>query len=62
VADIFTRMLIKAARSNLVSGLMPQVIEGGIISLQYADDTLLFLENDIEKANNLKWLLLFMNK
>jgi len=55
-------MLIKAARSNLVSGLMPQVIEGGIISLQYADDTLLFLENDIEKANNLKWLLLFMNK
>jgi len=62
VADIFTRMLIKAARSNLVSGLMPQVIEGGIISLKYADDTLLFLENDIEKANNLKWLLLFMNK
>jgi len=55
-------MLIKAARSNLVSGLMPQVIEGGIISLQYADDILLFLENDIEKANNLKWLLLFMNK
>ena len=62
MADIFTRMLIKAARSNLVSGLMPQVIEGDIISLQYANDTLLFLENDIEKANNLKWLLLFMNK
>jgi len=51
-------MLVKAARNNLVSGLMPQVIEGGIISLQYADDTLLFLENNIEKANNLKWLLL----
>jgi hypothetical protein len=30
----------------------------GVISLQYADDTLLFLEDDIEKANNLKWLLL----
>jgi hypothetical protein len=30
----------------------------GMISLQYADDTLLFLEDDIEKANNLKWLLL----
>ena len=62
MADIFTRMLIKAARSNLVSGLLPKVIEGGIISLQYADYILLFLENDIEKANNLKWLLLFMNK
>jgi len=58
VADIFTRMLIKAARNNLVSGLMPQVIEGGIVSLQYADDTLLFLEDNIGKANNLKWLLL----
>ena len=25
--------------------------------MQYADDTLLFLENDIEKASTLKWLL-----
>jgi hypothetical protein len=33
------------------------VIEGGIINLQYADDTLLFLENNLEKASNLKWLL-----
>jgi len=50
-------MLMKAARHNLISGLLPQVIEGGIISLQYADDTLLFLENDLEKASNMKWLL-----
>lgn len=28
-----------------------------MISLQYADDTLLFLENNLEKASNLKWLL-----
>ena len=26
--------------------------------MQYADDTLLFLENNLEKANNLKWLLI----
>ena len=58
VADIFTRMLMKAAANNLISGLLPQVIEGGVISLQYADDTLLFLEDDLEKASNLKWLLL----
>ena len=55
VADIFTRMLMKAAANNLISGLLPQVLEGGVI---YADDTLLFLEDNIEKANNLKWLLL----
>lgn len=29
-----------------------------MISLQYADDTLLFLEDNLEKADNLKWLLL----
>jgi len=48
---------MKAARHGLITGLLPQVIEGGIISLQYADDTLLFLENNLKKACNLKWLL-----
>jgi len=58
VADIFTRMLVKAASNSLIAGLLPQVIAGGVVSLQYADDTLLFLEDDLDKANNLKWLLL----
>jgi hypothetical protein len=49
---------MKAAANNLISGRLPQVIEGGVISLQYIDDTLLFLEDDLEKANNLKWFLL----
>ena len=57
MADIFTRMLIKAARSNLVSGLMPQVIEGGIISLQYADDTLIIMEGCSRQLLFLKALL-----
>ena len=57
VADVFTRMLMRAARVNLVSGLLPRAANGGILSLQYADDTLLFLEDDLEKASNLKWLL-----
>jgi len=48
---------MKAARHGLITGLLPQMLEDGIISLQYADDTLLFLENNLEKACNLKWLL-----
>lgn len=43
VADVFTKMLAKAARQGLISGLLNNVIPGGIVSLQYADDTLLFL-------------------
>jgi hypothetical protein len=49
VADIFTRMLMKAAGNNLITGLMPQVVQGGIISLQYADDTMLVLEKNYKK-------------
>jgi hypothetical protein len=41
---------------------LPQVTAGGIISLQYADDTILFLENDLEKASTLKWILVCFEK
>jgi len=57
VADVFTKILEKAAREQLITGLLTNVCEGGIVSLQYADDTLLFLKNDLDKARNLKWLL-----
>jgi hypothetical protein len=39
-------MLMKAADHGLISGLLPELFEGGIIGLQYADDTLLFLETN----------------
>jgi hypothetical protein len=51
-----------APNQTVVFGLLPQVTTGGIISLQYADDTLLFLENDLEKASTLKWLLVCFEK
>jgi hypothetical protein len=36
---------------------LPQAIPGGVISLQYADDTIIFLQKDLGMARNLKWLL-----
>jgi predicted AlkP superfamily pyrophosphatase or phosphodiesterase len=53
---------MRAARLNLISGLLSQAKSGGNISLQYADDTLLFLENDLDKAANLKWLLVYFEQ
>lgn len=38
-------------------GLLPNVWEGGIVNLQYVDDIILFLENNVELAVNLKWIL-----
>jgi hypothetical protein len=40
-------MLMRAARTNLISGLLPQAEPGVIISLQYVDDTLLFSDDTL---------------
>ena len=57
VVDVFSKMLIKGSNQNLIRGLCPRFNPGGVVCLQYADDTLLFLENDREVATNLKYIL-----
>ena len=57
VADVFTRILVKAADNNYISGIFAPNTHAGVISMQYADDTLLFLDNNLENAKHLKWLL-----
>jgi hypothetical protein len=62
IVDVFTRMLSKAASHNLIRGLFPEHVPGGVISLQYADDTILFIENNLEKARNVKWALTYFEQ
>lgn len=51
-------MLAKASNKGIISSLLSSLIlPGGVISLQYADDTILFLEPSINNARNVKWLL-----
>ena len=57
VVDALTRMLAKVANQQLISGLYPDICPGGVICLQYADDTILFLDNNLEHARNLKTVL-----
>jgi hypothetical protein len=57
VVDVFSRMLVKGTNCGLIRCLCPNFIPGGVVSLQYANDTLLFLENDPQVALNLKWIL-----
>jgi hypothetical protein len=47
-------MLVKASNRDLIRGLCPDVHPGGVTSLQYADDTIFFVANDLEFATNLK--------
>jgi hypothetical protein len=43
-------MLLKAADSNLIKGLLSHVMPSGVASLQYADDTIFFFEETEEYA------------
>jgi hypothetical protein len=47
-------MFVQGTNSGLIRGLFSNFIPGGAISLQYADDTLLFLEKDVSVVFNLK--------
>jgi hypothetical protein len=57
VADVFTRMLAKAATHGHIAGLMQSMTNTWVICMQYADDTLLFLKTDLPSFINLKWML-----
>jgi hypothetical protein len=45
VVSISTRMLDRGASSSLIKGLQTEFTRGGIIFLQYADDTISHLRN-----------------
>jgi hypothetical protein len=57
VVNILSRMLQKAAGERLIKGLGEGLVEEGVTSLQYVDDTFLFVDKEEESARNLKWIL-----
>ena len=40
-----------------MGGLIPHLGDGGVSILQYADDTIIFMEHDLVKARNMKLVL-----
>jgi hypothetical protein len=56
-ADTLAKMISLAQRNKLFKGLVPEYIENGVAVLQYADDTILCIQDDIIQAANLKLLL-----
>ena len=51
-------MLSAASEAGHIKGVVPHLIPGGISHLQYADDTLILIQNDDLSISNLKFLLL----
>lgn len=55
VVDVFTKMLQKASNNDLIIKRLGEIlVENGVISLQYADHTILFLDDNMVHAENLK--------
>lgn len=51
-------ILIERARDNgQFSGIVPHLVQDGLSILQYADDTIIFMENNLKEAKNMKLLL-----
>jgi hypothetical protein len=56
-AQCLTKMVLEAQENGLLTGLAPDLVDKGVAIMQYADDTVLCLAHDKDKAINLKLLL-----
>ncbi len=57
VADMLAILISRSVERGMTRGVVPNLVDNGLSILQYADDTILFMENDIDEANNLKMVL-----
>ena len=50
-------IIARAKEDGQVKGVVPHLVEEGLSILQYAYDTIIFLDHDSDKAKNIKLLL-----
>jgi hypothetical protein len=56
-------IVIKRAKEYAqVEGLIPHLVDGGVSVLQYTNDTIIFMENDLDKALNMKLIVYFFEQ
>jgi len=57
VVDMLAILINRAKVDGQIKEVVPHLIDDRLSILQYADDTILFMDHDIEKARNLKLIL-----
>ena len=56
-------VLIKRAKADdQIQGVVPHLLGDGLLILQYANETIIFMDHDLEKAANMKLLLCFFEQ
>jgi hypothetical protein len=53
VGESMTKMVQQAQHNGLFTGLAPDLVENGVVILQYIDYTVICLSHDPEKATNI---------
>jgi hypothetical protein len=57
VADMLSILIKRAKDDGQIKGVIPHLVDDRLSILQYADDTILFMDHDLEQAKNMKLLL-----
>ena len=57
VVDMLAILISRAKEAEQIHGVVPHLVDEGLSVLQYADDTVIFMDNDLERAKNMKLLL-----
>jgi len=57
VVDMLVVLVNRAKQDGQVGGLIPHLVDRGVSILQYANDTIIFMEHDLVKARNMKLVL-----
>jgi hypothetical protein len=57
VTDVLAILIKRAKEDGQINRIIPHLVDDGLSILQYADDTIIFLDHDFEQAKNMKLLL-----
>jgi hypothetical protein len=57
VVDILAVLISGAKEDEQIKGVVPHLVDEGLSVLQYTDDTIIFMDNDLERTKSMKLLL-----
>jgi hypothetical protein len=62
VVDMLTILINRAKLDGQIDGVVPHLVDDGLSILQYANDTIIFLDYDPSNARHLKLLLCYFEQ
>ena len=57
IADLLAIIIKRAKDDGQIRRVTPHLVEDGLSILQYADDTIIFMDHDLDQAKNMKLVL-----